>query len=69
MKIELKTSVNVTEVTYIVEYCSNRRVIYKEWVNEKDKVIDCSLRNIDGLDIDCPLMLEMIQEYIDNLNP
>jgi hypothetical protein len=56
----------VIEHTYFIQD-DQGKLIYKEWVC-KGKVIDFTLRDKDGYDIDDPEMVEQVQEFIDTLS-
>ncbi len=43
-------------------------LIYKEWVDQSGSVIDFTLRNKDGEDIDDPELFDQVMEFIDTLN-
>ena len=43
-------------------------LIYKEWVDESGSVMDFTLRDKDGYEIDDANLMEQIQEFVDNLN-
>jgi hypothetical protein len=55
-----------TEVVYTIQDGVSP-FYYKEWLNEKGKVIDCLLRDKDGFEIDDSELLERVQEFIDGL--
>ena len=42
-------------------------LIYKEWVDQSGSVIDFTLRNKDGEDIDDPELFDQVMEFIDGL--
>jgi hypothetical protein len=42
-------------------------LIYKEWVDESGSVMDFTLRNKDGEDIDDPELFDQVMEFIDGL--
>ena len=58
------TSGPITEETFILQD-SEGKLIYKEWLNEKGKVIDFQLRDKDGFSIDDPELVERIQEFLE----
>jgi len=69
MKVVKTNTINgAREDTYSVD-ADGTQLVYKEWVNEKGKVIDCELRDIDGYDIDDADLLEDIQKEIDKTYP
>jgi hypothetical protein len=54
----------VVEHTYTLRDIQGK-LIYKEWTNG-GKVIDFTLRDKDGNEIDDANLLEQVQEFIDN---
>jgi len=66
MKILNKISSTVTEVTYTLQD-ETSAFYYKEWLNEKGKVIDCLLRDKDGHEIDDPALYERVTNFVDEL--
>lgn len=67
MTLKNKTTVAVTENTFVVKR-GRQTLVYKEQVNEKNKVIDCDLRDLDGNSVDDPAILEEVQDFVDNLS-
>lgn len=55
---------SITEETFILQG-SDGKFIYKEWLNEKGKVIDFQLRDKDGFSIDDPALVEEIQSFLE----
>jgi len=43
-------------------------LVYKEWVDQSGSVIDFTLRNKDGEDIDDPELFDQVMEFIDTLS-
>ena len=64
MNIISQESNSVTETTYFLED-NGKKLVYKEWLNQKGKVIDEVLRDQNGNDIDDPALLERVQEAVD----
>jgi hypothetical protein len=60
------TSGPITEETFILQD-SKGKLIYKEWLNEKGKVIDFQLRDKDGFSIDDLALVEEIQAFLENI--
>ena len=58
------TSGPITEETFILQD-SEGKLIYKEWLNEKGKVIDFQLRDKDGFSIDDPALVEEVQAFLE----
>jgi hypothetical protein len=54
----------LTEHTFFLQD-SDRKIVYKEWLNEKGKCIDFELRDNDGFSIDDPELVERIQEFLE----
>lgn len=54
----------VTENTYFFRD-GGIRFTYKEWIDDKDRVIDSVLRNIDGHEIDDPVLQHRVWEVLD----
>lgn len=54
----------ITEETFILQD-SEGKLIYKEWLNEKGKVIDFQLRDKDGFSIDDPALVEEVQAFLE----
>jgi hypothetical protein len=61
-----KEEVNVIENTYTLQG-KNSVFYYKEFINSKGKVVDSFLRDKDGFEIDDPILIEEIEEFIDGL--
>jgi hypothetical protein len=57
----------VTESEYRFQLETGEVVFYKEWLDERGKVIDCTLRSKSGYDIDDPALLEQIQDKVDEI--
>lgn len=55
---------SITEETFILQD-SEGKLIYKEWLNEKGKVIDFQLRDKDGFSIDDPALVEEVQAFLE----
>jgi uncharacterized protein YycO len=66
MNLLHKSESTVTEATYTIQDEVDT-FIYKEWRNDSGKVIDAVLRDKDGFDIDDPVILEMIEEYLSSI--
>jgi len=43
-------------------------LVYKEWVDQSGSVMDFTLRNKDGEDIDDPELFDQVMEFIDTLS-
>ena len=56
----------VVEHTYIIQD-GQGKIIYKEWM-EGHKVIDFTLRDKDGYEIDDPELFDQVQEFVDTLS-
>lgn len=68
MQILERVESKVTEVTYTLQD-NISAFYYKEWMNEKGKVIDSLLRDKDGNEIDDPILMEQVQELVDSQYP
>lgn len=70
MKLLSSSESTVTTKTFEIDY-DGQKIIYIEYLNEKGKVIDCSLRDDNGEEIAASdtgsIMLEKIQEFIDKI--
>jgi hypothetical protein len=66
MELLKKEEVNVIENTYTIQD-ETSVFYYKEFINSKGKVVDSFLRDKDGFEIDNPILLEEVEEFIDGL--
>jgi hypothetical protein len=66
MELLKKEEVNVIENTYTIQD-ETSVFYYKEFINSKGKVVDSLLRDKDGFEIDNPILLEEVEEFIDGL--
>ena len=67
MELLRKEEVNVIENTYTLQDGTSV-FYYKEFINSKGKVVDAFLRDKDGFEIDDPILLEEVGEFIDSLD-
>ena len=67
MELLRKEEVNVIENTYTLQD-ETSVFYYKEFINSKGKVVDSFLRDKDGFEIDDPILLEEVEEFIDSLD-
>ena len=66
MKITNRNEVKVSRIIYdISDVKEYGNVVYIEYVNEHDRVIDVDLRDENGFSIDNPDILNDIQEAVD----
>ena len=65
MQITSHTSATITTETYFIT-TEQGPVVYTEYLNDKGKVIDCTLRDDDGNNIDDAALLEQVQQFVDN---
>ena len=65
MELLRKEEVNVIENTYTLQD-ETSVFYYKEFINSKGKVVDAFLRDKDGFEIDDPILLEEVEEFVDN---
>jgi hypothetical protein len=66
MELLKKEEVNVIENTYTIQD-ETSVFYYKELIDSKGKVVDSFLRDKDGFEIDDPILLEEVEEFIDGL--
>jgi hypothetical protein len=65
MKIEAFTKEFLKVVSYRVEDVPEvGTVIYTEYYNENDRIVDTVIRTEDGYDIDVPSILEEVQNFV-----
>lgn len=55
------------EETYVIQHPKEGVLHYKEWLDDSGKVIDSTLRSKHGVEINDPILMEEIWEYIDFL--
>jgi len=67
MKLVSKSEVKVTEVYYTLD-TSVGQVYYKEWQDERGRVIDSEITDTEGRKIDDDELLTEIEEYVDTLD-
>ena len=65
MELLRKEEVNVIENTYTLQD-ETSVFYYKEFINSKGKVVDSFLRDKDGFEIDDPILLEEVEEFVDS---
>jgi HKD family nuclease len=66
MELLRKTTTQVTEVEYRFQEENGHVLFYKEWLDDRGKVIDYTLRDKYG-GINDPNMLEKVQMRVDEL--
>lgn len=67
MELLHRAKSTVTEAEYRFQDTDGSVLVYKEWLNEKGKVIDAVLRSKHGHDIDDPILMERVQDIVDEL--
>lgn len=67
MEILTHTENTVVERSFTIQHPTEGVLIYNEWLNEKGKVIDYSLRSKGGYDIDEPELVTEVLEFIDKV--
>lgn len=67
MEILNKTTAYTREDTYVLEHSKEGVIIYKEWLDDKGKVVDSVVRSKSGHDIEDPILIQEIWEFIDQL--
>ena len=63
MELLSKTGMTVTEVEYTLQD-ETGAFYYKEWLNEKGKIIDSMLVDKDGYQINDPALLEEVESFL-----
>lgn len=63
MELLGKTGMTVTEVEYTLQD-ETGAFYYKEWLNEKGKIIDSMLVDKDGYQINDPALLEEVESFL-----
>lgn len=63
MELLNKTGMTVTEVEYTLQD-ETGAFYYKEWLNEKGKIIDSMLMDKDGYQINDPSLLEEVESFL-----
>ncbi len=66
MKLLNKTESTVTEVVYTIQG-ETSLFYYKEWQDDRGKVINSSIVDKDGYEIYDAALLEQIEEYLDSI--
>ena len=67
MKLVSKTEHRVIEVEYVLD-TTKGQIFYKEWQDERGRVIDAAMRDKDGFEIYDAALFEEIEEYVDTLD-
>jgi len=68
MEILNQTSQQVTENVFILQHPTEGVLIYKEWLNDSGKLIDCELRSKSGYSIDDAALFDEVCEFVDNVS-
>lgn len=68
MQLISNTSSTITTNTFTFDI-DGRKVVYIEYLNEKNKVTDCNLRDENGNEIDDAALLEELQNFVDSMPP
>lgn len=63
MELLSKTGMTVTEVEFTLQD-ETGAFYYKEWLNEKGKIIDSMLIDKDGHQINDPVLLEEVESFL-----
>ena len=63
MELLSKTGMTVTEVEFTLQD-ETGAFYYKEWLNEKGKIIDSMLVDKDGYQINDPALLEEVESFL-----
>lgn len=67
MELLSKTVETVTEATYVLQHPIEGVIYYKEWLDERGKVIDSIVRSKHGHEIDDTALIHEIWEMVDQL--
>ena len=68
MKLLNKTlESQITETTYTIQHPTEGVLIYKEWVDDRKKIIDSTLTSKHGYTIDDHDIMKQVWDFIDNL--
>ena len=68
--MKIKNIDNNTSRTYTIQYGDSwldNYLIYTEWLDDRGKVIDCTLVNQKGETITDEALIDSVHEYVDNL--
>ena len=68
--MKIKNIDNNTSRTYTIQYGDSwldDYLIYTEWLDDRGKVIDCTLVNQKGETITDEALIDSVHEYVDNL--
>lgn len=66
MKLLHKAESTVTEVVYTIQ-TETSALFYKEWHDDRGKVINAAIMDKDGHELYDPILLEEIEEYLDSI--
>lgn len=66
MKVLTRVSSTITEHTVTIRH-KGKSYLYKEFLNDKNKVTDCELRTESGHAIEDPAFFEEVQNFVDKL--
>jgi len=66
MELLNKQETIVTEVVFTLQD-ETGSFYYKEWLNEKGKVIDSMMIDKDGYQINDPVLLEEVESYLESI--
>lgn len=66
MELLSKVETKVTEVVYTIQDDVSA-FYYKEWIDDRGKVIDAQLVDKDGYQIDDPVLMECVEVFVDQL--
>jgi hypothetical protein len=68
--MKIKNIANNTSKTYTIQYGDswlNDYLVYTEWLDDRGKVIDCTLVDQKGETITDEALIDSVHEYVDNL--
>lgn len=66
MELLNRTESTVTEVVYTIQD-ETSAFYYKEWQDDRGKVINAAIIDKDGHEVYDPVLLEEIEEYLDSI--
>jgi hypothetical protein len=64
MQLTSYVTETLKRITYTVFY-ENKQYILKEYYNAKNKIIDTTLQDSNGVEVSDPALLEKIQDFVD----
>jgi hypothetical protein len=65
--MEVLITEQFTVNTITLQHETEGVLVYKEWLNDSGKIMDCEVTSKDGYQIDDDLLLNEVYEFVDNL--